>query len=104
MPRQVLLRLSNGPEQPDVVTLPKHKKHPPAGVKATTRSKASRAALPTRCPPFVSQQSLSVLCADACLLSSDRPFTKHCCMKRLARGCCARGALPERRPACKSPP
>ncbi len=50
-PRQVLLRLSNGPEQPEVVTLPKHKKHPPAGVKATTRSKVSRASLCTPCLP-----------------------------------------------------
>jgi len=36
----VLLRLSNGPEQPEVVTVLRHKKHPPAGVKATTRSQA----------------------------------------------------------------
>jgi len=35
----VLLRLSNGPERPEVVTVLRHKKHPPAGVKATTRSR-----------------------------------------------------------------
>ena len=37
---RVLLRLNNGPDQPEVVAVPKHKKHPPAGVKATTRTKA----------------------------------------------------------------
>jgi glutamyl-tRNA synthetase len=36
---RVLFRLTNGPETPEVVTVPRHKKHPPAGVKATTRTK-----------------------------------------------------------------
>lgn len=36
---RVLLQLSNGPDVPEVVTVPRHKKHPPAGVKATTRTK-----------------------------------------------------------------
>ncbi len=38
---RVLLRLNNGPAQPEVATLPKHKKHPPAGVKATTYTRVS---------------------------------------------------------------
>ena len=49
---RVLLRLSNGPAAPEVVTLPRHKKHPPAGVKATTYTKAGAAGLharPARC-------------------------------------------------------
>lgn len=36
---RVLLKLSNGPDVPEVVTVPRHKKHPPAGVKATTKTK-----------------------------------------------------------------
>ena len=43
---RVRLRLNNGPAQPEVVTLPRHKKHPPAGVKATTYTKAGLLALP----------------------------------------------------------
>lgn len=31
--------LVNGPTEPEVVTVPKHKKHPPAGVKASIRTK-----------------------------------------------------------------
>ena len=38
---RVLLHLKNGPEEPHVVSVPKHKKHPPAGVKATTRTRVS---------------------------------------------------------------
>ena len=36
---RVLLHLKDGPEEPEVVSVPKHKKHPPAGVKATTRTR-----------------------------------------------------------------
>ncbi|KAK9829157.1 hypothetical protein WJX72_004236 [[Myrmecia] bisecta] len=36
---RVRLTLTNAPEQPEVVSVPRHKKYPPAGVKATTRSK-----------------------------------------------------------------
>ena len=45
---RVRLRLNNGPAQPEVVAVPKHKKHPPAGVKATTRTKART---PLACAP-----------------------------------------------------
>ena len=38
---RVLLHLVDGPEEPHVVSVPKHKKHPPAGVKATTRTRVS---------------------------------------------------------------
>ena len=38
---RVLLHLKDGPEEPRVVSVPKHKKHPPAGVKATTRTRVS---------------------------------------------------------------
>ena len=34
---RVLITLTNGPAKPEVVSIPKHKKHAPAGVKATTR-------------------------------------------------------------------
>jgi len=34
---RVLVTLTNGPATPEVVSVPRHKKHPPAGVKATTR-------------------------------------------------------------------
>ena len=34
---RVPLTLVNGPATPEVVSLPKHKKHPPAGTKSTTR-------------------------------------------------------------------
>ena len=46
----MLLRLSNGPERSEVVTLPRHKKHPPAGVKASTRSRVRSRALGTPHP------------------------------------------------------
>ena len=36
---RVKLRLNNGPTQPEVVSVPKHKKNPDVGVKATTRTK-----------------------------------------------------------------
>ena len=32
---RVLLHLKDGPAEPEVVSVPKHKKHPPAGTKAT---------------------------------------------------------------------
>lgn len=35
---RVKLHLVNGPARPEVVAIPKHKKHPPAGTKATTRT------------------------------------------------------------------
>ena len=34
---RVLLTLLNGPSEPEVVTVPKHKKYAPAGVKALVR-------------------------------------------------------------------
>ena len=34
---RVLVKLVNGPATPEVISVPKHKKYPPAGVKATTR-------------------------------------------------------------------
>lgn len=34
---RVLLTLLNGPATPEVVSVPRHKKHPPAGTKSTTR-------------------------------------------------------------------
>ena len=37
------LRLNNGPAEPEIVTVPRHKKYPPAGVKATTRTQVSPA-------------------------------------------------------------
>ena len=45
---RVLLHLVDGPEEPHVVSVPKHKKHPPAGVKATTRTRVS---MPAQCLP-----------------------------------------------------
>ncbi|BDA45805.1 Glutamate-tRNA ligase, cytoplasmic [Coccomyxa sp. Obi] len=36
---RVKLRLNNGPAEPEVVSVPKHKKNPDVGVKATTRTK-----------------------------------------------------------------
>ena len=36
---RVLLHLKDGPQEPEVVSVPKHKKHPPAGTKATTRTR-----------------------------------------------------------------
>lgn len=38
---RVLLHLKNGPLEPEVVSVPKHKKYPPAGTKATTRTRVS---------------------------------------------------------------
>ena len=35
----MLLHLKDGPEEPEVVSVPKHKKYPPAGIKATTRTR-----------------------------------------------------------------
>ena len=50
MPKShVRLRLNNGPAAPEVVAVPKHKKHPPAGVKATTRTKARARPSQTLC-------------------------------------------------------
>ena len=34
---RVELTLTNGPDEPEVISVPKHKKYPPAGVKSTTR-------------------------------------------------------------------
>ncbi|KAG2484195.1 hypothetical protein HYH03_017007 [Edaphochlamys debaryana] len=36
---KVLLTLEDGPAEPEVVTMPRHKKHAPAGLKAVTRSR-----------------------------------------------------------------
>lgn len=36
---RVLLHLKDGPSEPEVVSVPKHKKYPPAGTKATTRTR-----------------------------------------------------------------
>ncbi len=38
---KVLLRLSNGPAEPEVMILPRHKKFEGAGKKATTKTKVS---------------------------------------------------------------
>lgn len=38
---KVLLRLSNGPDEPEVTILPRHKKFEGAGKKATTKTKVS---------------------------------------------------------------
>ena len=61
---RALLRLNNGPEAPEVVTVPRHKKHPPAGVKATTRTKV-RAHGSCLVPPSVPCRGL--LGFDVCL-------------------------------------
>ena len=37
---RVKLRLNNAPAEPEVVSVPKHKKNPDVGLKATTRTKA----------------------------------------------------------------
>ena len=42
---RVLLHLKDGPEEPEVVSVPKHKKHPPAGIKATTRTRVGPKAI-----------------------------------------------------------
>lgn len=36
--QRVKLHLTNGPQSPEVISVPKNKKHPPAGVKATTKT------------------------------------------------------------------
>ncbi|KAK9867379.1 hypothetical protein WJX84_011083 [Apatococcus fuscideae] len=36
--QRVNLHLTNGPQSPEVISVPKNKKHPPAGLKATTQS------------------------------------------------------------------
>jgi len=38
---KILLRLSNGPDEPEVMILPRHKKFEGAGKKATTKTKVS---------------------------------------------------------------
>ena len=38
---RVALHIANGPEEPEIVIVPKHKKNPDAGKKAVTRSKAT---------------------------------------------------------------
>ena len=44
--QRVNLHLTNGPQSPEVISVPKNKKHPPAGLKATTQSQV-RAAFDT---------------------------------------------------------
>ena len=39
--QRVKLHLTNGPQTPEVISVPKNKKHPPAGVKATTKTQVS---------------------------------------------------------------
>ena len=70
----MLLRLSNGPERPEVVTLPRHKKHPPAGVKASTRSRVRS--------PFATINSVSRRPA-AAAWSRGRPTSAQCTRVRL---------------------
>ncbi|KAK9821493.1 hypothetical protein WJX74_002572 [Apatococcus lobatus] len=36
--QRVKLHLTNGPQSPEVISVPKNKKHPPAGIKATTKT------------------------------------------------------------------
>ena len=42
---RVKLRLNNGPAEPEVVNVPKHKKNPDVGTKATTRTKVGACCL-----------------------------------------------------------
>ena len=48
---RVKLHLTNGPQSPEVISVPKNKKHPPAGVKATTKTQVPR-------PPPLGARSL----------------------------------------------
>jgi hypothetical protein len=72
---RVRLRLGNGPAEPEVVTVPKHKKHPPAGVKASTRTQVRQFRSTSLCclvgPTPVCRFSVAGLrlwrCASACL-------------------------------------
>ena len=84
---RVRMRLNNGPEQPEVVSVPKHKKHPPAGVKATTRTKA--------CTPLPVAQALlgfrlegipNTTSPNKCMPGKLNPLLCKCVLCMLLRG------------------